>query len=82
MHLPSLFGTSTASVLVKGKPLLVEWTRAADRELANRDRPLVIELELYFSCLVKKFVHFHDDAAGRVGAQKRQARLHRKPMAG
>ncbi len=28
-------------------------------------RPLVLELELYFSCLVKKFVHFHDEVPAR-----------------
>ncbi|HUX23774.1 MAG TPA: hypothetical protein VMV87_04075, partial [Burkholderiales bacterium] len=51
---------STATVSVNGKPLAVEWTRAAARKLAERSGPLVVELELYFSCLVKKFVHFHD----------------------
>jgi hypothetical protein len=56
---------STATVLVNGKPVVVEWTRSAARELARRPRPLVLELELYFSCLVKKFVHFHDAAPGR-----------------
>ncbi len=56
---------STATVLVNGKPVAVEWTRAAARELARRPRSLVLELELYFSCLVKKFVHFHDEAPGR-----------------
>ena len=55
----------TACVVINGRNVSVEWTGAAARELARRSRPLVVELELYFSCLVKKFVHFHDDAGDR-----------------
>jgi hypothetical protein len=40
-------------------------TVAINGKLAERSRPLVVELELYFSCLVKKFVHFHDEAPPR-----------------
>ena len=54
-----------ASVVINGRKVSVAWTRAAARELARRPRPLVVELELYFSCLVKKFVHFHEDAGDR-----------------
>ncbi len=54
-----------ATFELNGKPVSIEWTGSAARALAARSRPLVVELELYFSCLVKKFVHFHDDAAGR-----------------
>lgn len=49
-----------ATIFINQKPVSVEWTNAAARELAKRTQPLVVELELYFSCLVKKFVHFHD----------------------
>lgn len=56
---------STATVSVNGKPVTVVWTRSAAQKLAERSHPLVLELELYFSCLVKKFVHFHDDAPER-----------------
>ncbi|MCP5265868.1 MAG: hypothetical protein H6934_07135 [Burkholderiaceae bacterium] len=57
-------GRRCARVLINGKPVQVEWSRAAERALARRSRPLVVELELYFSCLVKKFVHFHDERPG------------------
>lgn len=50
------------TVQINGRPVLVEWSKAAARELAKRTQPLVVELELYFSCLVKKFVHFHETA--------------------
>lgn len=48
------------TVEINGRQVLVEWSKAAARELAQRSQPLVVELELYFSCLVKKFVHFHE----------------------
>ncbi|HSM22101.1 MAG TPA: hypothetical protein VK876_07835 [Rubrivivax sp.] len=60
MRLPTLQPPSTATVTVHGKPVMVTWTAAAARELGRRSGPLFLELELYFSCLVKKFVHFHD----------------------
>jgi len=55
----------TASVVINGRNVAVEWTDAAARELARRPRPLVVELELYFSCLIKKFVHFREEAGER-----------------
>lgn len=69
MQLTNLLGHTTATVSVNGKPLAVGWTRAAARKLAGRPQPLVVELELYFSCLVKKFVHFHDAAPQRATVQ-------------
>jgi hypothetical protein len=56
--------TST-SIVINGKNVLVEWTSAAARELDKRQSPLFVEMELYFSCLVKKFVHFRDDSRGK-----------------
>lgn len=41
------------TVEINGRQVLVEWSKAAARELAQRGQPLVVELELYFSCLVK-----------------------------
>jgi hypothetical protein len=55
----------TASVVINGRDVAVEWTGAAAIELARRPRPLIVELELYFSCLVKKFVHFREEAGDR-----------------
>jgi hypothetical protein len=43
---------------INGKTVQVHWSPAAARALAARSEPLFVELELYFSCLVKKFVHF------------------------
>ncbi len=54
-----------ARVVINGREVEVEWTAEAARELARRTAPLYVELELYFSCLVKKFVHFREDARGK-----------------
>lgn len=42
-----------------GKPLTLHLTRAAETALAQRTSPLVAEMELYFSCLIRKRVRFH-----------------------
>lgn len=54
-----------ATVCINDHQVLVEWTPAAALELGRRTAPLIVELELYFSCLVKKFVHFREDSRGR-----------------
>jgi hypothetical protein len=53
------------SITINDRPVAVEWTPAAETALAKRSSTLFVELELYFSCLVKKFVHFRDDARGK-----------------
>lgn len=50
----------TVRITMNGREVEVRWTPAAARALAARSEPLYVELELYFSCLVKKFVHFRD----------------------
>lgn len=50
------------TVQINGRQVSVELSKAAARELAQRAQPLVVELELYFSCLVKKIVHSHETA--------------------
>ena len=47
-------------VWLNGKEVDVEWSAAAQSALERREFALTVELELYFSCLVKKFVHFHE----------------------
>jgi hypothetical protein len=48
-----------ATVMLRGTPLTVSWTRRAERQLARREAPLLAEMQLYFSCVVKKRVVFH-----------------------
>jgi len=54
-----------AHIQMNGRPVQVTITPAATQALAQRTAPLHVELELYFSCLVKKFVHFRDDSRGK-----------------
>lgn len=50
------------SVTINERRVDVCWTGRAGRELERRDHPLVVELQLYFSCVVKKRVLFHEHA--------------------
>ncbi|MCH8177361.1 MAG: alpha-L-fucosidase, partial [Proteobacteria bacterium] len=49
-------------VQLNGKNLLLKWSARAERALSNKPEPLIVEMQLYFSCLVKKRVLFHDQA--------------------
>lgn len=42
------------------KPLQLDISSRASRELARREKPLRVEMELYFSCLIRKQVRFRD----------------------
>lgn len=54
-----------------GKTLDLRLTRAAEAALAARDTPLVVEMELLFSCLLRKRVLFGGAADGAVAANER-----------
>ena len=43
----------------QGKLLLVRMTNRAQRALDTLETPLLVEMQLYFSCVVKKRVLFH-----------------------
>lgn len=51
------------TVELAGRRIQVHITSAAEARLQERDTPLVAEMELFFSCLIRKKVRFHDDAA-------------------
>jgi len=42
------------------KELLVKWSARAERALSYKSESLIVEMQLYFSCVVKKRVIFHD----------------------
>lgn len=46
-------------VRINQRDVEVSWTGRAERELRRSDQMLVVELQLYFSCVVKKRVLFH-----------------------
>lgn len=45
---------------MEGKQIDVEITAEASSVLSHRQHPLLAELELYFSCLIRKQVRFHE----------------------
>ena len=44
------------------REVIVEWTDRAQQALEQRDTPLRVEMQLYFSCVVKKRVLFDEHA--------------------
>jgi hypothetical protein len=52
------------TVTVNGKSLRVALSKAAKRALERRADALLLEMELYFSCLIRKRVYVRDDFKG------------------
>jgi len=50
------------NITLDGKTLRVELSQSAEQQLALRQQPLQVEMELYFSCLIRKRVVFHEPA--------------------
>lgn len=48
------------SIEIDGRPVAVELSKTAIKALAKRSTPLLAEMELYFSCLIRKQVRFRD----------------------
>lgn len=54
--------SSTRSIDFFGKSLNLELTPSATKALQQRDTPLHVEMELYFSCMIRKKVRFYEQA--------------------
>jgi len=54
-----------STIVILNKPVRVELSKAAEAALANLAEPLSVEMELYFSCLIRKKVRFGDKAHSR-----------------
>jgi len=52
------------TIEIFGRSVDVESSKTADRALAKLSAPLQVEMELYFSCLIRKAVRFGGDACG------------------
>lgn len=50
------------TIELDGKVLRIELTHRAENALQLRDAPLVVEMQLYFSCVVKKRLLFHNES--------------------
>jgi hypothetical protein len=70
-----------ATVEILGKKILVEWSASADRKLQELAEPLLVEMELYFSCLIRKAVRFGRDAqAGEFATAGPQLKVGFRPV--
>ncbi len=57
------------TVEILGKKILVEWSASAQKKMEGLAEPLLVEMELYFSCLIRKAVRFGADAQSSHFAQ-------------
>ncbi len=55
----------TRDIDIEGRSLRVQISRAAQEQLCRRSDPLLLEMELYFSCLVRKRVYVRESAGDR-----------------
>jgi len=46
---------------INQRKLKISWTKRADKALVGRTQVLFVELQLYFTCVVKKRVLFHEE---------------------
>ena len=52
--------TCNTRIRYKGNEVAVSYTSSADKALLSRSEPMIVEMQLYFSCVVMKRVLFHD----------------------
>lgn len=70
-----------STVEILGKKVLVEWSSSADKKLKDLTEPLLVEMELYFSCLIRKAVRFGRDAqAGDFALAAPQLKIGFRPV--
>ncbi|VAX01985.1 hypothetical protein MNBD_GAMMA22-2592 [hydrothermal vent metagenome] len=51
----------SATIMLNKESLNIEWTQRAENELLKRKSAIVIELQLYFACMVRKRLLFHNE---------------------
>lgn len=51
-------------IVLEGKVLRIRLSKRAEQALKQRSKPLLAEMELYFSCLIRKQVRFREDGNG------------------
>ncbi len=56
---------SSTTINISGKKVEVFCSANADRALAERNTPLIVEIELAFACIARKQVHFHKTSANK-----------------
>ena len=65
---------------IKGKQVVVNLTKAAEKALSLRDKILVAEMELYFSCLIRKQVRFKENLDGELARVSEKLSIRFRPV--
>ena len=69
------------TVEILGKKIRVEWSASADKKMQDLAEPLLVEMELYFSCLIRKAIRFGIDAqAGHFAAASPRLKIGFRPV--
>lgn len=69
------------TVRINQRDVDVRWTGRAETALQSSQQPLIIELQLYFSCVVKKRVLFHRQVEFDTVAVNHKLKLAFRPIA-
>lgn len=56
----SIGGVMSSEITIDNRTVKIHLSKSAEKALSARDNPLFVEMELYFSCLIRKQVLFHD----------------------
>lgn len=66
---------------IEDRPVTVYLSETAQHALQQRDTPLIAEMELYFSCLIRTRVRFYDNAAtGNSGMVNKNLQVRFRPV--
>lgn len=65
---------------IQGKAVAVSLSKAAEKALAMRDKTLIAEMELYFSCLIRKQVRFKENVEGNLVNVTEQLAVRFRPV--
>ena len=65
---------------INGKPVVVSLSGAAERALALQERPLEVEMELYFSCMIRMKVRFRESKDGQGGDFSEMLKIKFRPV--
>lgn len=66
---------------LQGKPVDIMLTNAARSALSRRTSPIHVEMELYFSCLIRKRVRFYEQQQDKQAvALNDRLRIHFRPV--
>lgn len=52
--------TLSTNIEILGKVIALKMSKAAEKNLALQDKPLCLEMELYFSCMIRKQVNIRE----------------------